>query len=293
MFPCVEWGQPGWPGGPPHPDLLRAHEGGKAWEDYIAKQLSEDEVARLALLFDRSDTLQIARWEALRVAGLEALREDVDAEAVTHTWRMWVAQVLRIEVSVQDDGTTRLHDPLTPHSLEVQWRRDPTTGAVLPISLKRTADRGAFLLVPLTTPASWDDSWLVMWNDDPKLNYSLVLDAYLAALQLHLDRYGSEDFEHAPERRSKTGQPPDLDQYRRLLARHQVLVAEGHRDVTARLAAELTKAWGRDIDRATVRQYLRRGRRYLEREGDGSTAGAPRLEQTWRPPTKGDDDAKK
>jgi len=274
----VEWGQLRWEGPPPHPDLLRAYEGGKAWEDHLGELLSEEERDRLASWFDGSDTLRIARWQARP--------EDLDANTHMLNWRMWVAQVLRIEVSVQADGTTRLHDPLMPHSLEVQWRRDPTTGAVLPISLRRTAERGAFLLVPFTIPASWDDSWLAMWNDEPKLMYSLILDAYLAALQLHLDRYGGADFEHVPDRRTKTGQPPDLDLYRNLLARHQVLVAEGHRDVTALLAADLTKAWGRDVDRATVRQYLRRGRRYLEREGEGSTAGVPRLEQTWRPPKK-------
>jgi len=263
-----------------HPDLLRAWDGGEAWTEYLEEQLANEERDRVYGWFMGSDTLRIAKWQVRP--------DELNSEGVDLVWRMWVSQVLRIEVTMTKYAT-RLHDPLLPHVLEIDWRRDPRSGAIMPIRFTRTALQGAFLSLPLTIPSTWDDSWLVMWNDEPDLLFSVVLDPFLGALQLHLDRYGHEDFKGIPDRRPEKGQPPDLAFYKRVVTRHQVLTAEGHPDPTARLAQQLTEELDKNVDRAAVRQYLRRGRRYLEREAPSG----PRPEQMWRPPREEGSDARK
>lgn len=65
-----------------------------------------------------------------------------------------------------------------------------------------------------------------------------------------------------PPEKPARGQAPPLAFYRRVLARHDELMASGVRNSSAVLAEEM------DENEQTVRSWIKRGRRYLRQGGE-------------------------
>jgi hypothetical protein len=269
------------------PEIERVLDDTK-WRSYLRSQLSDVETRTLRDGWKRSDTRRLAIAEQASVFE-EGERVEWGKTDEDFAWRWWVAQVLRIEVAVLRDSAT-LQDPFLHYQLEITWRRDATSGELLPTRLAFVAAPGDFVASGITQPATWAGARVDLLGPIPQLGQTVVLDPYLAALRLHIARHKGPDFTRVPKRRPKPGQPPNIDFYRRLSRRHEELKIAGHADPTARLTHEMQQK-DPNVTKDAVKQLLRRGRKYLERARATQT-GAPPAEQTWRPPRKGETDGK-
>lgn len=235
------------------------------WIGYVRERLTTEQLDFLRSQFEASD---VAAGFAMGSGSRLSKRATARLEEL---WRRWCLDVLATRVELRPGGRAILQHPGAGYRVEIQWVYDHRSRQARIASIHVVADqylvtgprlRRMEALPPGDREELRRENWM-FWP----LKYPLYIDRYLAALNLHLaprfGRGGSRFLSRLPRRRPKAGQPLDPDFYRRVLSVYEELKAQGHRNPATVIARRM--GW----NPATVRSYVRRGRRYLGERGGG------------------------
>lgn len=203
-----------------------------SWNAYLAERLSEEQLGILAQGWSESDA-----------ASDLMIRPPANPWEATFAERNWMLDVLAINVQLKPAGRVVLRDPReSTYRVEIYWVKTE----------KPTRGKEA-LQEPKSVHVIGEPTIVVGAQPD--------LNDYFTAFLLHIS--GTPPmaaFKRAPRARPAPGQAADTDFYRQLIAAEKALRADGHRAP----AKELARRYGEEY--ATVRSWLSRGKRYLDKQ---------------------------
>jgi hypothetical protein len=152
-------------------------------------------------------------------------------------WRSWLEKVADIRVALKPGGRAA--------------SREPEGIATFTVNLQWVLDQG---VAPTVVSINITPDWGLAFNEP------IDLDAHMMACRIRLAR-GVPKRARLPQR-PKTGEPLNLEFYKALLEEYDGLVRDAHPTPGRELANR------RGINYSTLRSYLKRGREYLDKEGN-------------------------
>jgi hypothetical protein len=217
-----------------------------AWDAYVTEHLSPEQVGILDRAWDRSSRkLLMEHALQIELGAREAQRR------ITPLGRNWKMDVLAIDVELRPGGRAVLRPrgrgrgTRASYRVEVYWVK---SGKQKPRADERQVPRS------------------IQFIGEPEIvvhDVDTDLDAYFAAFLIHISGAPiPAAFKRAPRARPAPGQPPDLEFYRGLIDARDALLAAGDKHP----AKELARRYGEEY--STMRAWLSRGQRYLDKEAD-------------------------
>lgn len=229
-----------------------------SWEEWFAEQIP-NEGLRLDLWQRwRLKYRHVKPGEDFKLTEQQLKRARRDRE-----WRRWIERALRLEVDIKPNGRAIVRDPLDQSSrVEVQWEYLKGEGQV-PLSVHIYAERDERILGDMSKEMQADfKRWLEEHKREvPFLAWNPVgdLDQYLAACQIRFDRDRDKRRRLLPRSRPLPGEPANISFYAGVVDRYEQLVDEGHAAPVQEIAGSM------NTNPSTVKSWLHRGRKYLEK----------------------------